>query len=216
MNQDATRYPLAWPTGWKRTSSRRRATFHRQVRAVDPTNGTITRNAARRALTLADACERLSAELRRLGATHEVLSTNLSVRLDGRPRSGQPEPTDPGAAVYFRLRGQDRCLACDTWTRTADNVAAVAGHIAAIRTVERYGVGTIDQAFSGYAALPPAPAPHEWWRPLQVSPNATLEQVEEAFHRLARTHHPDVGGQQDLMQALTLAREQARQALGAR
>jgi hypothetical protein len=57
--------------------------------------------------------------------------------------------------VYFKLHGKDRVLACDKWDRVADNIAAIAAHIDAIRRQDRYGVGTIDQAFAGYSALPP-------------------------------------------------------------
>jgi hypothetical protein len=117
------RFPLAWPSGWIRTprAQRRRAAFTR----------------LRHAPTVADAVTRLAGELARLHATEEVLSTNVAVRLDGLPRSGEPEPGDPGAAVYFTLRTAERCLACDKWDRVADNIAAIAQHIDALRRIDR-------------------------------------------------------------------------------
>lgn len=194
MNDDATRYPLSWPLGWKRTPGhqRQRARF----------------KSGRVALTVHAAVRRLSGELGRLGARGEILSTNMQTRLDGLPYSGQRDPDDPGAAVYFTLKGQPRCLACDAWTRTADNIAAIAQHIDALRRIDRYGVGTLDQAFAGYAPRLQA-APEEWWIVLNVSRASSQQAIDEAFTRLARVAHPDAGGSHDAMARLTAARQAA-------
>lgn len=207
------RYPLAWPPAWRRTSpnQRQRARFEQRTSVPGGQFGSYTR---RSELSVAAALDRLMIELSRLGAREIILSTNLVLRQDGLPRSDQREPQDPGVAVYFRLKGKPRVLACDRWLRVADNIAAIAAHIFAIRAVDRYGVGTLEQAFAGYAALP---AKEEWWSLLGVSPDATtLEQAEDAFRKLARLHHPDAGGSHDMMARLTEARETARQLLGRR
>jgi hypothetical protein len=135
-HEDKQRFPLSWPLGWARTPrhQRRRASFRSHQRP----------------LSVAEALDRLIREVDRLGARDELLSTNVELRLDGLPRSTQGEPTDPGAAIYFRLKGQPRCLACDKWDRVADNIAAIAQHIDALRRIDRYGVGTLQQAFAGY------------------------------------------------------------------
>jgi hypothetical protein len=176
------------------------------------TNTTYT---VRRSLTVADARNRLDLELQRLGARDVLLSTNVQVRLDGLPRSGQGEPADAGAAVYFTLKGKPRCLACDRWNRVADNIAAIAAHVYAIRAVDRYGVGTLDQAFAGYAQLPPAPGQDgdPWWTVLNVSPNASRDDVEAAYRDLAKKNHPDVGGSAELMARINRARDAATRAL---
>lgn len=106
MNADATRFPLAWPTGWPRTSTYKRQKSNFRTRGAQ--------------LSVFAAIQRLSGEVDRLGARDVILSTNMETRLDGLPRSGQAEPKDPGAALYFSLRKAPRCLACDRWTRTAD------------------------------------------------------------------------------------------------
>ncbi len=218
-DREVQRYPLAWPVAWKRTPARdrRRAEFRKSVNAVDPATGTVVRTPggramSERALTLRDALERLERELRLLDAAGEILSSNMRVGLNGVPRAGQAEPDDPGAAVYFQLEGADKCLACDRWDRVADNVAAIAQHIDALRRIDRYGVGTRDQAFAGYAALPPAPAV-EWWIVLGVNPSATRDDVDEAFRRQAKDAHPDAGGAHDRMARLTEARAAAYKAL---
>lgn len=217
MSEQQQRYPLAWPIGWKRTPrhQRQRAAFSASsVRTVDIGNGQTRQERGTRSLTVADALKRVSAELGRLGATHEILSTNVVLRIDGLPRSGQPEPDDPGAAVYFRLKAQPRCLACDRWNRVADNIAAIAQHIDALRRIDRYGVGTMEQAFAGYAALPANTAAN--WRDVfgfKADAHVTWNDVEDAFRTAARQAHPDAGGSHDQMARLTEAKAFARKEL---
>jgi hypothetical protein len=209
---DQQRYPLAWPVGWKRTpaGSRRAAMFSKRVDR--PSYGGSTYKVSER-LTIGDALNRLNGELRRLGASQVVISSNLRVRVDGLPYADQAKRLDdPGVAVYFKLRGQPRVLACDKWNSAADNMAAIAGHIEAIRACDRYGVGSLEQAFAGYAALP-ANTTAQWWTVFGVEPTASLDEVEDAYRRLARAHHPDAGGSHEGMARLNEARDRAREAL---
>lgn len=191
-------YPLHWPLGRPRTTGRRTAPFNRKEH-----NG---RWAQSRAVTVPLARERLQRELDLLGVRRAVLSTNLELRLDGWPRAGQAEPADPGAALYFTLRGRETVLACDKWDRVADNIVAIAKHIEALRGIERWGVGTIEQAFAGFQALP---APEQWWQVLGVSHTADRSMIEAAYRRLARTAHPDAGGTTAAMSRLNTARDEA-------
>ena len=162
-----TRYPLSWPAGWKRTPARerQRAEFARVVKAWDVTIGKAVRK-GERPLTVYDAILRLTAELHRLDAEEEILSTNVQVRLDGLPRSNQP--ADPGAAVYFILKHKPLALACDRWTRVADNVAAIAQHIDALRRIDRYGVGSLTRPSPATPRCPPPAA-----RPTGASSSAS-------------------------------------------
>ena len=197
------RYPLTWPVGWSRTP---KADLMRARFAETGQQGFHRDLSARTATT------RLRAELRRLGARHDILSTNLFPVEHAAPGPNHREPEDPGAAVYFELEGHLRVLACDHWTRVADNIASIAAHIAAMRAIDRYCVGSRDKAFAGYAALP-ASTPKEWWIVLGLSPTATLDEVDVAFRELARNRHPDVGGSHEGMARLTAARAEAREAL---
>lgn len=218
MNEKAQRYPLAWPMNWKRTPprERRRADFKRTIKNTREVirDGVRRLETARRtaSLTIAAALDRLEGELRRLGADDDViLSTNVPVGVRGMPLSVDREPADPGVAVYITLHRKPLVFACDKWDRVADNLAAVAQHIDALRRIERYGVGKLDQAFQGYAALPPAA--EDWREVLGVGEYATLEQVDAAFLEKAKTAHPDVGGTHDEMARLTAARDFARRVL---
>lgn len=217
----AERYPLSWPVGWKRTPSRarQRASFRTGRETSQVVNGQTHTSRSQQPVSVAVGIRRLRAELGRLGVLERdcIISTNMPTRLDGLPYSSSREPDDPGAAVYFRLKKQDRVLACDAWTRVADNLTAIAQHIDALRRIDRYGVGTLDQAFAGYAALPPKGG--TWRGALGFGPDelVTGDMVERAFRVKARAAHPDViGGSHEAMAAVNSARTEAYAELGVR
>lgn len=162
-------------------------------------------------LTLAGARQRLMDELDRMGARYSVLSTNLDLRLDGLPRSGQRQPDDPGVAVYFQLDGKPIVLACDRYRKVEENVAAIAAHIDAMRTAERHGVGSFKEMFAGFTALPAPLAPDDW-RKILLEP-VTLEQAEAVYRERMKEAHPDVGGSNAEAAALNAAIALARQVL---
>lgn len=197
------RYPLSWPAGWPRARWRASAKF-----------GTGTGAGGVRRATIAEAISRLQAELDRLGAREVILSTNVELRLDGMPRSDRGAPTDPGVAVYFTLKGRDISLACDKWDRVADNVIALAKHIEAMRGMDRWGVGSIEQAFRGYEALP---APDPWWVRLGLAgPTRCEREIRDAYRRASANAHPDrPGGSHDRMAAVNAARDEGLRQIGA-
>lgn len=95
---------LDWPEGWARCPDRREAAFDTSYdRAV------------------ADLRE----QIRMLGGEAPLLTHNPY--RDGR------DPSDPGAAVYFTMRGEGKVFACDRWYRMRDNVRAIGKTIEALR-----------------------------------------------------------------------------------
>ena len=199
-----TAYPLQWPDKVPRTPDyeRRNARFGKETRA-----GGLT---GTRSLTVAEATARLTHQLGLMDANTVTVSTEMKLRQDGLPHSGIRPPDDPGVAVYFRLLARPYCLPCDRWDRVADNLAAVAAHIGAMRGMERWGVGSVEQAFAGYMALPePEPDP-DWWDVLHVPRDAELTEITAAYREKARTTHPDRGGGTDAMARLNHAMDQAR------
>lgn len=198
---NATRFPLSWPNGWTRTRFRSGAKFSRR------------QGFSRTRLTVGDGLNRLTGEVRRLGASQVIISSNLQLRNDGLPFANQGKMlADPGVAVYFKLKNQPRVLACDKWDSAADNMAAIAGHIEAIRAVDRYGVGTLEQAFAGYSALPAQAA--SWFIVLEFDqPPTSFDVVEERYRALAQKHHPDRGGNSETMAKINAARDTAREEL---
>ncbi len=163
---------------------------------------------------MADAVEEIYRNLKLIGVGdwNVVVSTNVELRQDGLPYSNRRSPEDPGAAVYFKLKNKPCSLACDKWNRVEDNLYAIAKHLEALRGQERWGVGSVDQAFAGYMALPPAGTSvgMSWWNVLGCAHDAPFEIVKDAYRDKARVAHPDNGGSNDAMVAVNAAWDQAR------
>ena len=206
------RYPLAWPIGWKRTaySQKRRGKFTEKVetRRADQT---IEKRS--KSVSMAEAVTRLERQLDALGGKDGTLSTNIKLNMRGIPY-GNEQPSDAGAAVYFRFKGRATVLACDSYHTVADNIAALAAHIDALRRIERYGVGTIEQALAGYKALPADSAAD--WRNVfgfTMQQRISAEEVQSAYRERAKVAHPDKGGTEEMMSHVNRAREFALQEL---
>lgn len=198
MPKNPQRFPLAWPHGWPRADKLRSSPWRQ--RGGD--------------LTISTACQRLENQLRLLGAEDAAMSSNLKLGVSGIPLSGQAEPKDRGVAIYFTLEGADRVLACDKYLSAAGNIVAIANHIDALRRIDRYGVGSIAQAFAGYASLPP-PGPENrpaWRKVLGFPPSSTVtaDDVRVAFRSRARA----VATSEPQLLELNLARDQALAELG--
>jgi hypothetical protein len=192
---DAKAYPLAWPDGWPRTSPARqsRAKFKTGRTHYGESGSWIS---AER-LTIATATRRVTDELKRMGARAPVISTNLVLRQDGLPRSGQSAPRDVGVAVYWTDRNkQARCMAIDRYDRVEDNLAAIAATLDAMRAIDRHGGAQIlDRAFSGFVALP-APAQIRDWRDVLGlrETSITPETIKSAYRMMRSRTHPDREG----------------------
>ncbi|OAE43966.1 hypothetical protein [Brucella intermedia] len=203
-------FPLHWLSHRPRTSSPVRATFNKKV--VRPGKS----YAETQSLSIADALGRLQREVDLLGAKQYVLSSNVELRLDGLPRSGQAEPKDRGVALYFHLGDKPHCLPCDRYDRVADNIAAIAKHIEATRAIERYGVADMAEMFAGFTALPPQGEKRNWRTVLNFAAfdHVTTAIIEARFKKLAKELHPDVkGGSHQAMADLNQAREEALAAM---
>lgn len=198
-------YPLSWPTGWKRTepARQREAKFSKYDKR----------------LTLTQGLERVLAELERMGIDKQdvIVSTNVRTRLDGMPRSGEPEPADHGAAVYWQeCDGARRVMAIDLYDKVADNLAAIAATLGAMRAIERHGGAAIlERAFTGFTALPAPTAARDWWDVLGVHRTTTgPEQIKAVYRVLASRLHPDKGGSAEKMAELNQARDAALKECG--
>ena len=214
-------FPLAWPPGWRRTPvhERTRARFGRQEQKFrteyfQGISRRVPTYVSKNALSVSDAVTRILEELAAIGVDQAdaVVSTNLTTRNDGLPRSGALlQLDDPGAAVYWTERGKkQRCMVIDRYDRVQDNLAAIAATLSAMRAIERHGGASIlDRAFSGFAALP---APEQWFQVLSVSANADRDEIESAYRRLAAKYHPDRGGDVGAMTRINRARDQGLEA----
>lgn len=203
-----TPFPLQWPPGRPRkpAGERKNGKFNRKERRSGESWLTSVD------ISVADALKRLQNELDAIGAHYPVVSSNLETRLDGLPRSGGSKPSDPGVAVYFQLGGEPHCLPCDTYALVEHNIAAIAAHIEATRAIERHGIASVREMFSGFAALP---APKKWFEVLGVNVNSNATVINSTYRALAAKRHPDrPGGSHDAMAELNKARDEGLRANG--
>lgn len=199
-------YPLRWPAGWPRAKSRN----HNVPFSVTPDR----------------AAQSLYAELRKINATHLVVSTNAPLRNDGTPyRDALAERlTDPGVAVYFQRNARPMVMAQDAYSMPYANIRSLALAVEAMRAIERHGGGhMMERSFDGFAQLPPpagsqVAAKRPWRAVLDLDGMAgpafaQLAGAEAAYRTLARKHHPDAGGSADAMAELNNAINEAREEL---
>jgi hypothetical protein len=113
---------------------------------------------------------------------------------------------DPGAALWWQQGGL-RVLACDCYTRLADNLHAIYLTLDAMRALERWGAYTAEQAAEGARlALPPPEIERPWFEVLGVADTTLLPVAEAVYRALAKLEGE--GGKR--LTELNLAIEQAR------
>lgn len=203
------RYPLSWPEGWKRTTSRKAAQFG----VAGTVSGQFSRTDKKK-LSVENAFDRLERELDAfdIKADTVIVSTNLKLNMRGVPAGNVGEPSDPGVAVYWTRNGKAQCMAIDVYTRVADNLAAVAASLSAMRAIERHGGAQIlERAFIGFAQIT-ARRGRPWREVLGFKADATpsAETVDDFFKTAARRVHSDHhGGNDEKMIELNEARAEA-------
>ena len=179
-------YPLTWPAGRPRTQYPKRSNFD---------------------TTLGVAIKDVQHEVRLLGGSELIISSNFSVKANGMPYANQRRlKEDNGVVVYFMLKKKPMCFACDRWDRFEDNLRAIAKAIDALRGISRWGTGDmVEQAFTGFTALP---APTSWWQTLELDgPDVSRDDIQRAWRSLASRHHPDNGGDTNKMADINRARD---------
>lgn len=207
-------YPLCWPIGWKRTAEYRQE--HGRFSRHDMRSSEWGTYAVKKKLSLAEARNRVMEALRKFGVDYRdvIISSNVMVRLDGLPRSGQPAPRDSGVAVYWKKPQdtQHKVIAIDRYRRVEDNLAAIAATLEAMRAIERHGGAKIlERAFTGFTALP---EPNNWRHVMGIEGTPSLEEVMDRYRKLAKKRHPDCGGSNESMAELSRAFDEARRELG--
>lgn len=170
-------FPLKWPLGRERTASysRKKAPF---------------------ATTPGRARDELLHELRLLGASDVVISSNVATYR----RGGQDimyadqsqAKSDPGVAVYYTWKGEQYALACDRWTTVMDNLQALNKTVDAIRGIDRWGTGEMMKAaFAGFKALAERASTIDIWTILDMEPTKNKEQITRRYRELAMKYSND-------------------------
>lgn len=209
MSKSPSRFPLQWPAHRPRTDSWKRKPGRFKADGRD--------------ITAAVAMGRCEEELERMGGVYPILSSNLELRMDGRPRSGKAPPTDPGVCLYFSLKSEPFALACDRYSSAPQNIAAIAAHLEATRAIERHGVASAAESLRAFSALPPpdvstSPQARPWRAVLGLSDGFPSEDLDldvaatiinGRWRKLAASAHPDKGGSEAGMADLNRARDEA-------
>ena len=135
MANEDLRCPLHWPADWARTARPSPARFERR--------------------SMAEVRARLLRELRLAGVPpwSVQISTNVGLTTKGQAASGERQPDDRGAAVYFEHGEHQLVSACDKWDRVEDNLYAIALDVEAVRGRLRWGVASIGRALAGHQRL---------------------------------------------------------------
>lgn len=182
-------FPLQWPVGYPRTKYPVSARFD---------------------TTFAKSRDAILAEVRRFGGRDCVISSNIATKRDGNPYANFTRPDDCGIAVYFTYDKQPVVFACDKWTTPEDNLQAIRKAIEAFRGLERWGVSDLlKRAFTGFTAIPEKTGGQSWWQALDLSENATQDEIKSAYRKLVKIHHPDAGGDPNDFKAINDAYQQA-------
>lgn len=209
-------YPLQWPAGWKRTPATARKSAKFRTGKGSFSGGSYQ---SAKEVTISAGTQRVLQQVRAFTPSGKrwvidpatvVISSDLLLRNDGLPRSGQRTPDDPGVAVYWTTAsGESRCMAIDRYDRIADNLAAIAATLDAMRAIERHGGAEIlNRAFTGFTAIEHETRQH-WSDVLGVPRNACREEIETAYRRLRSQHHPDKGGDGEQFQRIQQAYAEA-------
>ena len=164
-------YPLQFPSNWGRTKYTERSRFD---------------------TTFASTRDKLLDEIRLLGGTNVVISSNLELKQDGYPYANQREPEDKGIAVYFTLKGKQQCFACDRWDKVRDNLRAIEKTVSALRGIARWGTNEmVSASFQGFEALPEKVEPNQHQYFIGIN---SLDEAKVRRKVLIKELHPDYGG----------------------
>jgi len=193
-------YPLQWPEGWPRTPSYRRENDNRF--------------GGRGGITVGRARDQLMDELRRLGATDIVVSTNVPVKADGLLYADNKRIDDPGIAVYFKFKKKSLVMPRDSFTSVAGNLRTLGLAVEHLRGLERHGGSFMfEKAFTSFLAIAPPDWKKPWREVFGIKPDWTGD-ITALYREKARIRHSDVGGNDALMAELNVAYEEACRELG--
>jgi hypothetical protein len=198
-------YPLHWPAGWPRTNPYQRESDRRF--------GGASRTGSRK-LALGRAINQLVDELRLLGATNVIVSSNMLTKSDGLPYADDRNIEDPGIAVYFDFNKKPMVMARDKYTSVAGNIRALTLAIDGMRQMDRHGGRyMMERAFTGFIAIAPPDWKKPWREVFGVKADWTGD-IGALYREKAKQRHSDVGGSDALMAELNVAYAEARSALG--
>lgn len=185
---------LDWPAGWERTEPHKRESY--------PGGFRVTRSTA---------FGNILDELQTWDGVTDVQLDSGAEHTKQNPNKPYANATfdDPGVVVRFTKNGEEMAAACDRWDNPRDNAQDLYHYLHETRMQEQRGTVTGQSEYEKLRlpssdAEPAMPAPH---RVLGVEPDASEEEIREAYRERAAETHPDTGGESDHFDRVVKAKE---------
>jgi len=172
------------------------------------------------ASTYSDTLTLLDRELRMLRATVTVVQLAVNegqIRRDGKLRSAAM-PDHPGVILTFDTKAGHFRYAADRFHHWHDNLRAIALGLEALRKIERYGIGSGTEQYTGFLQLETGPvdapmtldeAVKLFAQLIGTSPKYVRDRWwdrRDDFYRTAsKLTHPDTGGSEVAFQQMRRA-----------
>ncbi|WP_255516676.1 J domain-containing protein [Haloferax sp. KTX1] len=162
-------------------------------------------------ISLTSAFTRLERSLKRIGVDDFDYEFDARQRQKDKRPYARANPDDPSFVVRWTKDGEQFAVACDRYSEFRDNVRAVGLYLEEKRKMENRPVATGESEFAN-ARLPPADddvvaAPRPAHEVLGVEPDASDEEIRDAFREAVKKRHPDKGGRLELFNELQEAKE---------
>jgi hypothetical protein len=190
----AEKFPLSWPAGYPVTEHRIESKF---------------------SCTFAQARDGIFNQIDLLGAKTFFISCNVQRNKKGDLVEGRLIYDNPGVALYFNYKGEDKVIACDKWKYIHENLRAVEKSLEAIRGLERWGCSDIiSRAMGGLKELAENAGESNgaWWQVLGVDQDAPPTYIEAAYKQKVKIYHPDKPtGNRDMFELVLRAYNEAKQ-----
>lgn len=193
MTELPPNYPLTWPSSWPRSEFRTRARYR---------------------VSFSQARDELFKRAKRQFPKGFALTTNIPLRLDGRPLSSPHYVSDPAVALWWIHPEEGyRVLASDRYDSVLGNMRAVGLALEALVALERSGAEQVLERAVRSFNVPELPRPRKvlpaWvrWLELETLPVSPRE-VKTAFKKLTLKHHPDTGGDPEAFLLIQAAYEE--------
>lgn len=159
--------------------------------------------------SLANACDRIEQAVKAFTKSGQSWRTKelwiyTEGKLGARNRflSNQSSAIDARVAVRFDLDGVEFCILADRYWEPEQNLAGIAAYIESVRAQERNGIFTVAEMMHTFAALP-APQSADYFAGC-----AARSEIESRYRDLAKTHHPDVGGDPAVMSEINAQKDE--------
>lgn len=144
-------------------------------------------------------------------AVLQIAMRQQDFRVDGMPRANA-KPDHPGVILAVESTKGSLSFPCDRFLRWQDNLRAITLGLEGLRRLDRYGITTGHQQYTGWRQLEPGPAQPSTWDAEAVlrlfgGRRAEGESVRDVYRRAVKATHPDRGGRREDFERVQAAAE---------